>query len=68
MTDRPKTGKRYQIYIPADLIDQWESTPRYERSAAVAAGLRLLWGVDRETRNVATNGAEGETEPPATPS
>lgn len=38
------TGKRVQIYIPADLIEQWEKLPRYERSAEVAKSLRQLWG------------------------
>ena len=36
-----KTGKRVQIYIPADLIEQWDRLPRYERSGAVAAALRI---------------------------
>ena len=38
-----KTGKRVQIYIPADLLDRWKALPRYERSATVAAALRKLW-------------------------
>lgn len=43
MTDQPKRGKRVQIYLPADLVEQWERTPRYERSATVAAALRAWW-------------------------
>lgn len=43
VTDQPKRGKRVQIYLPADLIEQWEKTPRYERSAIVAAALRAWW-------------------------
>lgn len=41
------TGKRVQIYIPADLVEKWESLPRYERSAEVAEALRLKWGVKK---------------------
>lgn len=48
MTDRPKTGKRVQVYIPADLVEQWERTPRYERSAQVAKALRLFWSIDSQ--------------------
>lgn len=44
MPDQPKRGKRVQIYIPADLVERWDATPRYERSAEVAKGLRMLWG------------------------
>jgi hypothetical protein len=47
-SDRPKTGKRAQIYLPADLLERWEGTPRYERSATVAAALREYW---EKTRN-----------------
>lgn len=45
MTNTTKRGKRVQIYIPADLVDTWESLPRYERSAEVAKALRQLWGM-----------------------
>jgi hypothetical protein len=38
-----KTGRRVQIYIPGDLLEQWDALPRYERSAAVAAALRAWW-------------------------
>lgn len=68
MTDRPKTGKRVQIYLPADLLDRWESIPRYERSAAVAAALRLFWDTNSSSVNVAANVAEPETDGPSTAS
>ena len=40
MSDKPKTGRRVQIYIPGDLVEYWDSLPRYERSATVAEALR----------------------------
>ena len=40
VSDKPKTGRRVQIYIPSDLVDYWDSLPRYERSATVAEALR----------------------------
>lgn len=40
---KDKTGRRVQIYLPADLLAQWDATPRYERSAEVAAALREWW-------------------------
>lgn len=46
MTDRPKRGKRIQIYLPADLLERWEQTPRYERSATVATALRRYWRIE----------------------
>lgn len=49
MTDRPRRGKRVQIYLPADLLERWEQTPRYERSATVATALRSYWGIDQDT-------------------
>lgn len=45
--NQPKRGKRVQIYLPPDLLEQWEKTPRYERSATVAAALRAWWTIDR---------------------
>lgn len=54
MTDQPKRGKRVQIYLPADLLEQWEATPRYERSATVAAALRLFWDTKHRS-NVASS-------------
>lgn len=51
MTDQPKRGKRVQIYLPADLLVQWERIPRYERSATVAAALREYWGKPDTQRN-----------------
>lgn len=57
MTDQPKRGKRVQIYLPADLLEQWEATPRYERSAAVAKALRLLWSDKVSSSNVAPSAA-----------
>jgi hypothetical protein len=38
-------GKRIQIYLPADLLERWNNTPRYERSAEVAIALRKHWGM-----------------------
>lgn len=47
MTDQPQRGKRVQIYLPADLLERWERTPRYERSAEVAKALRQYWKTDK---------------------
>lgn len=44
MPKKDRTGRRVQIYLPADLLEQWERTPRYERSATVAQALRAFWG------------------------
>lgn len=41
----PKRGKRVQIYLPVDLVERWEQTPRYERSAVVATALRKHWEI-----------------------
>lgn len=49
MTDQPKRGKRVQIYLPADLLERWGQTPRYERSATVAEALRAWWKTTPET-------------------
>ena len=46
MSDQPKRGKRVQIYLPADLLEQWERIPRYERSKIVAEALRQFWGTN----------------------
>jgi hypothetical protein len=46
---RAERGKRVQIYLPADLLGRWERTPRYERSATVAAALRMYWGGAKDT-------------------
>jgi metal-responsive CopG/Arc/MetJ family transcriptional regulator len=43
------TGKRVQIYIPADLVGKWDRLPRYERSAEIAKALRQLWGMEETT-------------------
>ena len=43
MSEQKKTGRRVQIYIPADLVAKWDALPRYERSAEVARALRQLW-------------------------
>mgnify|MGYP001616641830 CR=1 FL=1 len=42
-------GKRVQIYLPADLLEQWGKTPRYERSAEVAKALRAWWAARKDT-------------------
>lgn len=41
-----QTGRRVQIYVPADLLEKWDALPRYERSAEVAKALRAWWGID----------------------
>ena len=47
-----KTGRRVQIYIPADLVERWDRLPRYERSAEVAKALRAWWRPDELTPEV----------------
>jgi hypothetical protein len=58
MTDDRKTGKRVQIYLPGDLLEQWQRTPRYERSATVAAALRAYWAVRSSVRSDTPGAAE----------
>lgn len=55
MPDQPKRGKRVQIYLPADLLERWGQTPRYERSATVAAALREYWKNNAPRRNSHTD-------------
>jgi hypothetical protein len=63
-TYMPKqTGRRVQIYIPADLVKKWDALPRYERSAEVAKALRAHWKIEA---NVAGNVAQ-EKSPKAPP-
>lgn len=42
---KKRPGQRVQIYLPADLLERWKATPRYQRSATVAAALRQFWGI-----------------------
>lgn len=66
MADQPKTGRRVQIYLPADLLERWERTPRYDRSKTVAAALRLYWGGLKDTE-LNTEAIEQEDKPPHIP-
>lgn len=50
-SDQHTRGKRIQIYLAADLVERWEQTPRYERSAIVASALRQFWGVKNTEKN-----------------
>jgi hypothetical protein len=58
MMSNRATGKRVQIYLPGDLLEQWDRTPRYERSATVAAALRAYWAVRSSVRSEAPEGAK----------
>jgi len=61
MSEPVRRGKRIQIYLAADLLDRWEKTPRYERSAVVAAALREYWGrLDRSSQIVSDDPAENK--------
>jgi hypothetical protein len=40
-SDRPKTGKRAQVYIDARHRAWWDALPRYDRSRIVAEALDL---------------------------
>lgn len=53
-------GKRVQIYIPADLVEQWDRLPRYERSAEVAQALRAWWAVHTNTEKNTKGQDRGE--------
>lgn len=57
-SSQPKRGKRIQVYLAADLIERWEQTPRYERSAEVARALRKHWGIGVKNTDVNTGAAE----------
>lgn len=58
MPAEKKTGKRVQVYIPADLVDEWEQIPRYERSAEAAAALRAWWGAKVALKDISARTGE----------
>lgn len=53
-------GKRIQVYLAADLVEKWEATPRYERSAEVAEALRKHWGMKKLPTKLPTKEKSGE--------
>lgn len=61
-------GKRIQLYLAADLVERWEQTRRYERSAEVAAALRKHWGISvaptHEHLDEQSEGKDADTAPP----
>jgi hypothetical protein len=58
MSDRPKTGKRTQIYLAARHAEWWDKIPRYDRSRIVAEALDL-YRSQKEGQKGSTGAASG---------